>query len=269
MPEEKKKSKRSFGYLQIGIAVLHVAVSIGMLSQTWGSRLLYIDATLGRICRFYWIPFLIAMILLIWGMHTLKKNPKLEVVQKPETITDEVITETVELQQKEAEKNITEIAGANITEEKQMAFLENFGKKLTQAGQATIQKTKEMADIARVNSLISDEESRINDLYLKIGKMYVELHETDAETVFQKPIEEINDAKRKIIEYQAQLLEIKGVARCTKCGAEVPTGSVFCATCGAPIQTMEKAADTGAEDVSIEEAAVENPVVENQAAENE
>ena len=37
-----------------------------------------------------------------------------------------------------------------------MAFFDEIGKKLSQTGQMAVQKTKEMADIAKLNSNISD-----------------------------------------------------------------------------------------------------------------
>ena len=40
-----------------------------------------------------------------------------------------------------------------------MAFFDNFTKMVSEAGQKTVQKTKEFADTAKLNSQISDEES--------------------------------------------------------------------------------------------------------------
>ena len=37
-----------------------------------------------------------------------------------------------------------------------MAFFDEIGKKLSQTGQGMVQKTKEMADVAKLNSNISD-----------------------------------------------------------------------------------------------------------------
>ena len=37
-----------------------------------------------------------------------------------------------------------------------MAFFDSLSKKVTQVGQTTIQKTKEFAEVTRVNSLIDD-----------------------------------------------------------------------------------------------------------------
>ena len=65
-----------------------------------------------------------------------------------------------------------------------MAFFDDLGKKLSQAGQSAVQKTKEVADIARLNSAIYDEEKRIDSNYLEIGKLYVALHDAEHEADF-------------------------------------------------------------------------------------
>ena len=57
-----------------------------------------------------------------------------------------------------------------------MAFFDNLSKKVSEAGQKTIQKTKELADTSRLNAMIADEEKAINNAYYQIGKLYVSLH---------------------------------------------------------------------------------------------
>lgn len=41
-------------------------------------------------------------------------------------------------------------------------FFEQFGKKVTQTSQDAMKKTKEFAEIAKLNTQISDEEKRLN-----------------------------------------------------------------------------------------------------------
>lgn len=114
-----------------------------------------------------------------------------------------------------------------------MAFFEELGKKVSEAGQKTLQKTKEFSDVARLNSMISDEEKRINEYYFQIGKLYVSLHGADYEADFAGMIQGIQDANVKIEELKKQVLEVKGVQICEVCGAEVTKESAFCNSCGA------------------------------------
>ena len=120
-----------------------------------------------------------------------------------------------------------------------MAFFDSLSKKVTQVGQTTIQKTKEFAEVTRVNSLIDDEDKRIETAYTAIGKMYRERHENDAEEGLAEEIAKIKEAEAKIVDYKKQIEDIKGIVHCAKCGAEIPVGSAFCSACGAPAPVVE------------------------------
>lgn len=136
-----------------------------------------------------------------------------------------------------------------------MAFFDDFGKKISQASQSTIQKTKDMADVAKINMQISDEEKKINDTYFQIGKLYMELHEADSEDAFKQMVQNVLDAQNKIKEYQVQIQDIKGVMRCPGCGAEVGKDAQFCPACGNKMPEEQK-----------EEAAPEEPVEERKCS---
>jgi len=129
-----------------------------------------------------------------------------------------------------------------------MAFFDDLGKKLSQAGQSAVQKTKEMTDIAKLNGMISDEEKKIKDTYYKIGKLYVETHQSVCENEFADMLSAINESENKIKEYKDQIQEIKGIEKCSKCGAEVANGAAFCGVCGAPMTKEEPVVVDEAED---------------------
>lgn len=113
-----------------------------------------------------------------------------------------------------------------------MAFFDELGKKVSEAGQKTLQKTKELSDTARLNSMLSDEERRIDNYYFEIGKLYAFLHGNDYEEDFATMIQGIEDAKCKMQDLKKQIQEVKGVQTCEKCGAEVPKEAAFCSSCG-------------------------------------
>jgi len=124
-----------------------------------------------------------------------------------------------------------------------MAFFDDLSKKLTQVGQTTIQKTKEMADIAKLSSQVNDEEKKIENAYIQMGKIYRELHADDCEERFAEWLQLIGESEAKIKDYKEEIKEIKGVGKCEACGAEVPNGSGFCPGCGAKVPVVEKAAE--------------------------
>ena len=117
-----------------------------------------------------------------------------------------------------------------------MAFFEELGKKISQVGYATVQKTKELADVSKINLSISEEERKLNDLYMQIGKKYVELHMDTPEDEFVELLEQIYTGKEKILSLKSEIEKIKGVICCENCGAEISEKSGFCSNCGAKIE---------------------------------
>lgn len=124
-----------------------------------------------------------------------------------------------------------------------MAFLDDLSKKLTQAGQTAVQKTKEMTDIARINNMIAEEERVINNCYSKIGKLYVSLHGADYEDVFAELCSAVQRSDLRIQEYRKQIEAIKNAGRCPKCGSEIVNGAAFCSACGTSLQKGEQTQD--------------------------
>lgn len=136
-----------------------------------------------------------------------------------------------------------------------MAFFDDLGKKLTSVSQTAVQKTKDVADIAKINAEISELERTANHLYFQIGKLYVAKHTADYESDFAGMIGSVIESERKIAECRQRIQDIKGVVCCEKCGAEISAGSAFCSFCGAPspksatsanAQNLEKCASCGA-----------------------
>jgi len=124
-----------------------------------------------------------------------------------------------------------------------MAFWDNLSQKASETTVKAMQKAKEMSDIAKLNSMISEEETKINNTYYQIGKLYVAMHSHDYEEEFAGMITTIGEADEKIKSYKQQVQDIKGVACCEQCGAEVQAGVAFC---GAP---MPKVQQTNTEDL--------------------
>lgn len=116
-----------------------------------------------------------------------------------------------------------------------MAFWDNFSQKASETTAKAMQKAKEMSDIAKLNSMISEEESKINNSYYQIGKLYTAMHSHDCEEEFASLVAVVQQAEEKIQSYRQQIQDIKGVIRCPQCGAEVQSGVSFCSSCGAPM----------------------------------
>ena len=126
-----------------------------------------------------------------------------------------------------------------------MGFFDDISRKFASAGQATIQRTKEISDVARLGALITQNEGKIRSLYYQIGKRYVSVRGRDEE--LDKMVAEVARLEEEIAGYNDQIQSLKNTQRCERCGAEIPKGSAFCDNCGAPVQPV--AADAHPESV--------------------
>lgn len=121
-----------------------------------------------------------------------------------------------------------------------MGFFDDFGKRVTDVGQKAVQKTQEMSEVARVNSLISQNENKINNVYYQIGKLFVSIYGDDCKPEFAGMVATIAELEQQNITYRKQIQDIKGIQHCEKCGAEVPKGVAFCSSCGAAMPKVDK-----------------------------
>ena len=90
-----------------------------------------------------------------------------------------------------------------------MGFFDELGKKISGASQEVVQKGKEMADTAKFNSMIHDEERKISAVYGKIGKKYFEDFQNAPAEGFKDFVDEIHAAQAKIAEIQEKLNALK------------------------------------------------------------
>ena len=114
-----------------------------------------------------------------------------------------------------------------------MAIFGELGKKISQTTQSAVKGTKDFADITRLSSQISDEQKQMNNFYVQIGMKYYELYSNSVEDEnFSEFCTSITSCMEKIAGLQAEIQKIKGMKKCSGCGAEVPVSSVFCGICG-------------------------------------
>ena len=156
-----------------------------------------------------------------------------------------------------------------------MGFFDELGKKISDASQDVMQKGKEMADTAKFNSMIHDEEKKITAVYSKIGKKYFEDFKNAPAEGFK---DEIHAAQAKIAEIQEKLNALKneGKAAAEAAATEAKETLNHAADAAksaaegaaeAAKSTAEGAADAAGQAVSKVENAVENAVNENQSTE--
>lgn len=122
-----------------------------------------------------------------------------------------------------------------------MAFFDDIGRRISQAGQGALKKTRDVADSVKINADISDQERRINTLFTQIGRTYFYTYESNPDEKFVELFNSVKEANARIEQLRKQLSAIKDTCKCSNCGAMNPSNSVFCTTCGAKIEAQQPA----------------------------
>lgn len=128
-----------------------------------------------------------------------------------------------------------------------MAFFDELGKKISDASQGVVQKTKDTAESIKLSSAISDEEKKIKNLFTTLGEVYFNIHSDNCEEEALKDIVcQINDSKQKIADLEEQIKRLKGVIKCPYCDGEISYGSTFCNFCGKNVENVVSKGKEGA-----------------------
>lgn len=140
-----------------------------------------------------------------------------------------------------------------------MSFFDNLGQKLNDVGQTTIKKTKDLADTAKMNLEISEEERKISNAHEQIGKWYAAKYRMQADPEIQNWIDAIFASEAKIKACRDNLGQIKGETTCPQCGASIAADAQFCPNCGQKIVPQQPAQDVTPQPVKDEEVEVIPP----------
>lgn len=118
-----------------------------------------------------------------------------------------------------------------------MAFmdkLKGFTDTVSAKGAEAVQKAKDMAEVASLNSQIKTENDGIKLAYQDIGEKIFNEQRDMEDSPF---IEQINSIKRKlakITELEKEISNIKGTKKCPNCGEIIGVLAEVCPKCQAP-----------------------------------
>ena len=115
---------------------------------------------------------------------------------------------------------------------------ESVGKTINDASQSVVNKSKEFSDISKLNSLINEEQRKIEGLYSLIGKKYFELHPDSTEEGIGEMVSSIKASLAQLDTYRENLQILKGVRVCPHCGAEIALNAMFCSSCGNKLEPI-------------------------------
>lgn len=139
-----------------------------------------------------------------------------------------------------------------------MAFFDDMKEKLSQASQTAVKKTKELSDIARLNSEISATEKQISELYRKMGSEIYRVYRENPQPEVAEMMVQVTSLLQKIEENRAQLETINVVHNCPQCGARVKDEMVFCSSCGFKLPERETVTVTATETTESSAETAEN-----------
>lgn len=107
-----------------------------------------------------------------------------------------------------------------------------WGDKLNQMTKSAVSKSKEMAEITRLNMEISNNEQKVKELAAQIGLCVVDqalLLDNEEIAGLSAQIGTLRDA---IAKNRCTIQDIRNINICSNCGAEVSRSSKFCDKCG-------------------------------------
>lgn len=111
----------------------------------------------------------------------------------------------------------------------------SWKENMSRMAQNAMAKSKEMAEITRLNMEISNLEQKLRENYIKLGEYVIGnpaiLAGVEDETITQI-CQTVAEIKEKLAQDQQQILDIRNVNICSNCGAEVSRTSKFCDRCG-------------------------------------
>jgi len=123
-----------------------------------------------------------------------------------------------------------------------MAFFDQLGKQLSNAGKSVAQQTKNLADTTLLNNSISEKQKAAQKLYATLGQIYYETYKDDPSANGYQTISQISTLLEEINQCREQLGRLRGNNICPNCGAEVPGDAQFCRGCGTRMEVSAPAA---------------------------
>lgn len=116
-------------------------------------------------------------------------------------------------------------------------YVETAKKVITDTATKVAETSNNMYTTAKISLKISKLKAEVDECYRKMGEVVYANYkgkETDANDV-ELMCAQVDKIKERIEKLSAEIAEIKGLAVCANCGAEIMKDSVYCAKCGTEI----------------------------------
>lgn len=144
-------------------------------------------------------------------------------------------------------------------------IFKKIGETITETGKTVGEKTKQVGNVAKLNAKIISSEHAVSDGYTLLGKYYYDTCKDNPDETVAETVNNITASLDTIAEMKSRILAIKGMVRCTACGAECPFDDSYCGKCGAELEKPEPPAEESPAEVEVfEEAEVSEETSEEE-----
>ena len=109
---------------------------------------------------------------------------------------------------------------------------------MSRMAQNAVAKSKEVAEVTRLNVEIGSLQQRVREQCGRLGE-YLMAHPEllpEGDETIRQILQAAAECQAKIAQDNQQILEIRNINLCPRCGAEVSRASRFCDKCGAVLE---------------------------------
>lgn len=116
-----------------------------------------------------------------------------------------------------------------------MALLDNLEKTFGKVANVTVQKSKEVTQLAKLNTKLAGINRELDEMFASLGRAVYQARKDQPDSPYAQLFARIADKQAQAQALQGQLNEIRDVKVCTQCGTANPKESQFCSKCGASL----------------------------------
>ena len=116
-----------------------------------------------------------------------------------------------------------------------MALFENLEKTFGKVADVTVQKSKEVAQLAKLNTQLAAAQRELEEAFSTLGKSVYKDQKDASENPYAQLFRCIAAKQAHVQEIRKQLDAVKEVQTCSHCGTANPKGNQYCSKCGTPL----------------------------------
>ena len=118
-----------------------------------------------------------------------------------------------------------------------MDFWDKLTKKASETYKGASEKTNKIAKETKLKMKMNDNKSKIEDLYLEIGKKVYQKHVADTELInikddIREECEKIDQLGIEIENAEKEIWDLKDNKQCPNCKSKINKSDIFCPVCG-------------------------------------